>query len=150
MANGKQNLRDVAQVLYLHRTPQKEIAAKLGVSEVTVSRWAKAGNWEALRTSLLTSKRQRLAELYAELEEFNRMIADKADYKVASSKEADARRKLITDIKDLETRYSVGQVATVAMDFCDFVKAIDTELASRITELFTAFIDTKMEESKWQ
>ena len=150
MAKAKDGLRDAAQVLYMNRMPQKEIAAKLGVSEVTVSRWARAGSWETLRTSLLTSKRQRLGELYAELEEFNRMIADKAGYKVASSKEADARRKLITDIRELETRYSIGQVSTVAMDFCDFVKTVDAQLASRVMELFSAFIDTKMEEAKWQ
>lgn len=150
MAKAKDNLRDVAQILFLNRMPQKDIAAKIGVSEVTVSRWSRAGNWEALRTNLLTSKRKRLSELYAELEEFNRMIMDKKNYKVADSKEADARRKLITDIRELETRYSIGQVATVAMDFCDFVKTIDMQLAGRVMELFTAFIDTKMEEAKWQ
>lgn len=150
MAKTKNNLKEIAQILYMGKMTQKEIAAKLEVSEVTVSRWARTGNWEVLRTNLLTSKRQRLNELYAELEELNRKIADKKEYKVADSKEADVRRKLITDIRELETRYSIAQVSTVAMDFCDFAKSVDADLASRIMELFSVFIDNKIEESRWQ
>lgn len=150
MANNKQNLRDVAQILYLNRTPQKEIAAKLGVSEVTVSRWAKAGNWEALRSNLLTSKKQRLAELYDELEEFNRMIRDKEDYKVANSKEADARRKLIADIEALESKYNIGQTVMIAKDFCDFVREMDFEMARRVSDYFDLFITESIEKQKWQ
>lgn len=147
----RNNLREVAQMMFLHGSlNQKDIAAKLGVSEVTVSRWAKAGNWDTLKTNLLTSKKQRLSELYAELEEFNRMIAAKEGYKVASSKEADARRKLIADIKELEGKYSIAQISTVAMDFCEFVKGIEPEITGRIVELFTTFIDDQMEARKWQ
>lgn len=34
---------------------QKDIASMLGVSEVTISKWAKDENWKAARTALLTT-----------------------------------------------------------------------------------------------
>ena len=147
----RETLQYVAQLMFIEGgQAQKEIAARLGVSEQTICRWAKAGQWDALRANLLTSRRRRLAELYAELEEFNRMVAEKEGYKVASSKEADARRKLIADIKELEDKYSVAQISTVAMDFCDFVRTVDDTLAGRVMELFNEFISKQMEERKWQ
>lgn len=147
----KQQQREIAQLLYLNGgLMKKDIAVKLGVSEQTISRWAKLDNWEVLKTNLLTSRKQRLSELYEELREFNRMIAEKAGYKVASSKEADARRKLITDIKELETRYSLSHTITIGQDFCEFVKTIDEPLANRVLEMFNAFINQKIEENKWQ
>ena len=77
MKQTRQQQREVAQLLYLSGSlRQKEIALKLGVSENTVSRWAKADNWDTLKTNLLTAKKQRLSELYNELKEFNRMIAE--------------------------------------------------------------------------
>lgn len=146
-----ENLREVARLLFLNAgLKQKEIAARISVSEVTVSRWAKAGGWDALRKNLLTAKHRRLAELYDELEEFNRMIAEKDGYKVASSREADARRKLITDIKELEGSYSIANVTTMAVDLCEFVKRTDDKLAERVMELLNEFISEQIEKAKWQ
>lgn len=151
MKQTRQQQREVAQLLYLSGSlRQKEIALKLGVSENTVSRWAKADNWDTLKTNLLTAKKQRLSELYNELKEFNRMIAEKDGYKVADSKEADARRKLITDIKELETKYSLAQTITIGEDFCEFVKQVDYTLAEKVMELYNGFINAKIEENKWQ
>lgn len=149
--DGKQQQREVAQLLYLNGgLMKKDIAVKLGVSEQTISRWAKLDNWDVLKTNLLTSRKQRLSELYEELREFNRMIAEKEKYKVADSKEADARRKLIADIKALETKYSLSHTVTIGQDFCEFVKTIDEGLANRVLDAFNAFINQKIEDNRWQ
>lgn len=142
--------RQIAQTLFLNGQSFKDIAATLGVNEHTVSRWAKAANWEALKTNLLTGKQQRLSELYNELKEFNRMIADKQGYKVADAREADARRKLITDIRDLESSFSIAQAVTIGQDFCDFVKALDYDLAKKVVDYYHAFLNDQIEKRKWQ
>lgn len=142
--------QQIAQTLYLNGQSFKDIAATLKVNEHTVSRWAKSANWEALKTNLLTGKQQRLSELYNELREFNRMIADKDGYKVADAREADARRKLITDIKDLESSFSIAQAVTIGQDFCDFVKSLDYELARKVVEYYKAFLNDQIEKRKWQ
>ncbi len=151
MAKTKNNNRELAQVLFLQGGMQKkDIAEKLGVSQQTITTWAKADNWDALKKNLLTGKQQILAQLYDELEEFNRMIKEKEDYKVATSREADARRKLIKDIKDLETKYNIAQTTQVAMDFCEFLKPVDYNLAQSMVEYFNAFIQDQVEKQKWQ
>lgn len=151
MAKTKNNNRELAQVLFLQGGMQKkDIAEKLGVSQQTITTWAKADNWDALKKNLLTGKQQILAQLYDELEEFNRMIKEKDDYKVATSREADARRKLIKDIKDLETKYNIAQTTQVAMDFCEFLKPVDYNLAQSMVEYFNAFIQDQVEKQKWQ
>lgn len=146
---GKNELKDVAKVLYMQGWKQKEIAARLTVSENTVSRWAKAGHWDSLKKSTINSRTERLAELYEELAEFNRMIKDKEDYKVPDSKEADARRKLITDIAALETKYNIADTMSVAKDFITFVGEIDYEFSRQALTYFDAFINQQIEKQRW-
>ena len=151
MKKQTNNNRELAQILFLQGGLQKkDIAEKLGVSQQTITNWAKADNWDALKKNLLTGKKRILSQLYDELSEFNRMIEDRQGYKVATSKEADARRKLIKDIKDLESKYSIAQTTQIAMDFCDFLKPLDYDLAQTVTEYFSAFIQEQVEKQKWQ
>jgi len=68
MGQKKQTkLREVAKTLFMQGLPQTEIADKLGVSKVSVSRWSKEENWDVLRKNLVNSKSERLSELYDEL-----------------------------------------------------------------------------------
>jgi len=147
---AKKNLEEVAQVLYLQGYNQKEIALKLGVSTVTMSKWKSNGEWDTIKTNLLTSKNKRLSELYDELAEFNRMIKDKKDYKVTTSKEADARRKLIKDISELERKYNIGQTISIGRDFSLFVKDIDFEFSQKAVTYFDSFINHQIDRQKWQ
>ena len=151
MPKKQDNRREIAQILYLQgNLPKKDIADKVGVSAQTITKWAAEDKWDTLKKNLLTGKKQRLSELYDELAEFNRMIKEKEGYKGASSKEADARRKLITDIKELESKYSIAQTTQIAIDFCDFLKPIDIELAQKVVDLFQAFINELIDKQKWQ
>lgn len=147
---AKEQLKEVAKILYLQDYKQKDIASKLGVSENTVTRWVKDGCWSSLKKNLLNSKYARLAELYDELEETNRMIREKKGYKVANSKEADARRKLIADIAELETKYNIGQVTTIAKDYVNFLSQIDHDFAQQSLNYLEAFIEQLVEKQKWQ
>lgn len=148
---NKSEQKEVAQLLYMQGCyTQADIADKVGISRNTMSKWVTAGNWDALRKGVANSKRERLAELYGELEEFNRMIKEKEGYKVASSKEADARRKLIADIEALESKYNISQTVMIAKDFCEFVKAIDYDFAQRVSRIFDMFISEQIENQKWQ
>ena len=151
MAKAKDNIKEIAQILFLqNKLSQKEIAEKLEVAPQTVTRWAKSGNWDSLRKNLLTSKSSRLSELYDELEEFNRMIKEKENYKVADSKEADARRKLIMDIKALEGRCSISQTTSIGMEFCEFVKTAEPGIAQKVLDLYNAFVNKTIENANWQ
>jgi len=148
---AKTELKEVAKILFLQGMDQKEIALKLGVSEVSMSRWKKDGNWDSLKTNLLNSKTERLSELYDELAAFNMMIKSKPEGKRFPEKgEADTRRKLIRDISDLERKYNIGQTTVIARDFVNFSKDLDFEFAKRANDMFDLFINHQIEKQKWQ
>lgn len=148
MANEER--KEVAKILFLQGYTQKEISAKLGVSVQSLTAWRKKGNWEVLKKNLLNSKNERLSELYDELAEFNKMIKEKDGYKVADSRQADARRKLLTDIEALERKYNIGQTTTIARDFVQFTKDIDFDFSQKALSYFDAFINHLIEKQKWQ
>lgn len=147
---AKRELREVAQVLFMQGYKQKEIAVKLKVSETTVSKWKAEDNWEDKKTNILMSRDNRLSELYEELAEFNKMIKEKTTYKVADSKESDARRKLIKDIKELETTYNIAETICIGKDFTTYLKDIDLDLAMTVLDAFDGFINYLIEKRKWQ
>ena len=143
------NKRQIARTLFVQGgMTQKEIASKLEVTEQTISRWAKKDHWDELKKNVMSGKQEILRSLYTELQKLQTIIEE--DGGVADSKQADIRRKLITDIRQLETRFSVSQTVQVGMDFCEFLKEIDFELAGKISQYFQAFIDEQIDKQKWQ
>lgn len=143
------NKRQIARTLFVQGgMTQKEIASKLEVTEQTISRWSKKDHWDELKKNVMSGKQEILRTLYTELQKLQNIIEDQGG--VADSKQADIRRKLITDIRQLETRYSVSQTVQIGMDFCEFLKEIDFELAGKISKYYQSFIDEQIEKQKWQ
>lgn len=143
------NKRQIARTLFVQGgMTQKEIASKLEVTEQTISRWSKKDHWDELKKNVMSGKQEILRSLYTELQKLQNII--EAQGGVANSKQADIRRKLITDIRQLETRYSVSQTVQIGMDFCEFLKEIDFELAGKISKYYQSFIDEQIEKQKWQ
>lgn len=147
---SKKNIEELARILYLQGYVQKDIAERLEVSEVSVSNWKKKGCWDNLKTNLLNSRHERLGELYNELAEFNRMVKEKDGYKICDSKEADARRKLIADISELERKYNIGQTISIGRDFVQFAQTVDAALAKQILNMYDAFVNDVIAKAKWQ
>jgi len=79
MAVKKQVERDLAKILFVNEgANQKEIAARLGVSEKTIGKWVKDGEWEKLKVSMLVTKDNQLTALYRQLENLNTEISTRA------------------------------------------------------------------------
>ena len=146
----KNDLRDVAQTLFMQGFTQKEIALKLSKSKNTIGKWATEDNWKSKKTNILMSKDSRLSELYEELNEFNRMIKAKEGFKIATAPEADARRKLIRDIKDLETKYNIAETIQIGRDFTSYLKDIDFDFSLQVLSAFDGFVNHIVEKQKWQ
>lgn len=147
---AKKDLREVAQILFMQGFIQKEIALKLGVSENTVSKWSRVDNWKDKKSNILMSKDSRLSEMYEELAEMNKAIRDKMSNKFANQKEATARRMLIKDIKELETKYNIAETIQIGKDFTTFLKDLDFNLAMQVLNSFDAFVNHIIQKQKWQ
>ena len=148
---AKTELREVAKVLFMQGYTQKEIAAKINVSEQTISKWSKTDHWDNLKKNLVNSKTERLSELYDELMALNAMIKTREEgFRFPNSKEADIRRKLIRDIADLERKYNIGQTTVIARDFITFCRDIDFDFSQKANDYFDLFINHQIEKQKWQ
>lgn len=78
MAVRKQVEKDLAKILYVNEyLSQKEIAERLVVTEKTVGKWVKEGNWESLKVSMLVTKDNQLTSLYRQLENINTEIQNR-------------------------------------------------------------------------
>ena len=144
MALLKKQEKEFAKSLYISGgITQKEIAARVSVTEKTLASWIKKEKWESLKKSLLTTKQNQLAFLYDQLDFLNTDISTR-EYKVAAGKEADTIIKLTAAINRLETETSIGDTVEVARHFIEYVRPQDLELAKTITNLFDVFITAKM------
>lgn len=136
-----QDKRDHAKLLFIHeQLNQKEIAARIKVSEVTISKWANADSWDGLRVSITITKEEQLKNLYRQLAEMNKAIAERDDKKYASCSEADAISKLATAIDKMESDVGIADIVSVAKKFLTWLRKFDLVKAQDMTPLFDAFV----------
>lgn len=135
--------KEWAKTLYTKEgmTIQKHLAEKVGISENTISRWVREENWEKYRNNMLLTREEQMQNLLMELVEINETIKkNPVGKRYADSKLADVRRKLIKDIKELETKASVAEVIHTAQRFVKWVAVFDFETSKQIADLFNSFI----------
>ena len=122
---------------------QKEIAEKVGISAVTMNKWANDpdDNWDRLRKSMLITREAQLTRLYMQLDELNSSIMGKPQGKrFADSKEADTISKLAGAIKTLETEASISDVVEVSKRFLNWLRPLAPHKAKEIAAMFNDFI----------
>lgn len=118
---------------------QKEIAERVGISEVTMSRWAKAGNWESLKASITITKQEQIARVMNQIAAINRKISDEQKG-IPSTADADTLTKLAAVIERMEKETSITDVVSVSIKFLDWIRVSDIEKAKELSTLFDAFI----------
>lgn len=122
-------------------TVHKVLAERTGASPKSISKWIAEGKWETYRQNMLLTREEQMQNLLMELTELNESIKLKsAGSRYADSKEADIRRKIIKDLKDLETKASVAEVIETARRLIRWMTPIDLTKAKELTEIFDAFI----------
>ena len=129
--------KEWAKLLFLTTDlTQAEIAVKIGVSRITIVRWAK--EWEGLKLNFLQTREARIKSTLMQLNEL--------DESIATVKEADIRRKLTADLEALEQEASVRDIVNVSRDILDYVRAIDLEKAKMLSDYFDSYIQERL---KW-
>ncbi len=141
-----QQLRDYAKLLYTKdRITQKEIAARVGVSEVTISKWARADNWEGLKINLSVTREERMMSTMIQLTELDSAIANQAaGFRYPNSKEADIRRKLVADLAALEIDCGIKDIVDVSVKFLEWLRRTDLNKAQEMSDYFDACIKEQL------
>lgn len=134
--------KEWAKTLYLKENlTQQEIAERVGVARITVNRWVADGKWEEQKVGLTLTREEQVANLYRQVAEINRKIAEKPEgERFASSTEADILGKLSAAIRKMETDVGIADVISVQTKFIEFLRPIDLDKAKELTQLSDAFI----------
>jgi hypothetical protein len=84
--------------------------------------------------------------MFAELEQLNAFIANKAEGKrYADSKESDARNKIILSIKRMQNQIALPQYVAVLVRFCEYVQKADLELSKKVAAIANDFLNEQVE-----
>ena len=141
-----EKLNGYAKILFVQdKLSQKEISAKTDVSEKTIGKWVAEGNWEKLRKNFVLTRQEQMGNLLDELEELNQVIKDRPKgQRFADSKEADIRRKIIKDIKELETKTNKPEAISACIALLEFIRKIDLKVAQELSKYIDGFIKSLM------
>lgn len=132
--------KDLAYFFYCNsQLSQKEIAAKVNCSEVSMSKWIKEGNWEVAKSSLTITRQEQLSRVYMQIAAINNKITDE-QRGVPTGSDADVLSKLASVVERLEKETSITDVISVSMKFLEWLRKVDTAKAKELSGLFDAFI----------
>lgn len=131
--------KEWAEMLYIQgELTQKDIAAKVGTTEKTMSKWVNEGRWETYRKSMLNTKSEILRNLYNLLDKISKKL--KEEDSIGDSKIADMYVKYTAAINNLETETSTAQIVEVARLFVNWLQGIDPQFALQVLNHFDAYI----------
>ena len=135
-----------AQTLYLRENlTQLEIAERVGVSRVTVSKWVRDGKWEEQKAGITLTRQEQVANLYRQVAEINRTIATRHEgERFPNSKEADILGKLSAAIRNMEQETGIADGISVLTAFIEWLRPLDLDKAKELTRLADAFIKDRL------
>jgi transcriptional regulator with XRE-family HTH domain len=138
--------RDYAQLLFVNqKLTQKEIALKTGISEVTISKWAKAGKWDGLRKTISVTREERMRSTIDQLTDLDNLIASREEkYCFPSKDESNIRRRLVADLASLENECGLTDVINVSIKLLEWLRPIDPEKAKEISHIFDGYIKDQL------
>ena len=146
MQKTKIDRKDLAKTLYVNGSfTQEEIAAKVGTTRQTVSRWIRDGAWDQVKASYTITPEQILAGLNRQIIEINNKVNSRPEgERFATVAEADPLAKLASSIKKIETDAGIADIVNVGIKFTNWLRQTDLDLAKRFSDLLDAFIKDQL------
>jgi len=141
--------KELAKTLYLDsnsRLTIQELAAKVGVSRNTMSKWINAENWDELKAGITIMPSEQIKMWNRQIMEINNKIAGRPEgQRFANNAEADTLVKLSTAIKKIKTESNISDVIAVSIEVTQFIGKFDFDFAKKVAEYFDKFIAQKMD-----
>jgi transposase len=146
-----QEKKEHAKVYYMQGETQKSIAVKVGISEVTLSKWVKDENWSKLKAGTKVTRTELVnknLELIAKLLD-NVMTSD--DPTAESVKVSDQISKLAASIERLDKKTNVVNEIDSFMNFnrwlqkrVSFDKNLSADLLKAINKYQDLYVGERM------
>nr|DAJ84685.1 MAG TPA: Protein of unknown function (DUF1804) [Caudoviricetes sp.] len=126
---------EYAYMLYMNKTPQKEIAERVGVSQQTLSKWKDDGGWEYKRVAKTISRDDIINKV---LVKANEMLDSEEAFN------ADAFAKAISQLKSIQSGVTPDEIADILTRFGDWIiqeSATDKAITTEFVQLLTRYQD---------
>lgn len=124
---------------------QKEASEKVGLSAQTINKYYLEENWSKFERNFLATREEQMANLLDELVEINNYVKTQPEgQRFADSKLGDVRRKLVKDIKELETKASLPETIHACTGLMEFIRKIDLIKAQELAGYVDAYIKSKL------
>ena len=138
--------KELAKLLFIsEKLTQKEICARVDVSEKTLSKWVNVEDWKRLRQSLIVTKEEQLRRIYDQIDELNQVISKREPgSRYANSKDADTLSKLTAAAKNLESEASVSDIISVSKKFLNWLRPVDIDKAKEFSGYMDSFIKDQL------
>jgi transposase len=137
--------KEWAQLLYTKENlTQKEIAERVGISAITMSKWVAKYKWDELKVSITITREEQLKNLYRQLAEMNKSISERDGNKYPTSAEADTITKMASAIDKLESDTGLNEILSTFKEFLNWLRKFNLEEAQRLVPLFDDFVKTKL------
>lgn len=137
--------KELAQILYTEEgRTQTEIAELLGVSQPNISKFAKRGNWRAIKEGLSpTTKETNLALLNSQLSALNGRIAERDG--LPTKEESRILRNLAKTIDTLgrKEKGELREIAETGKKFVEYLLHERPQKALEFLELWDGFLNSK-------
>lgn len=140
--------REAAKELFLTGWSQRQIATALKVSENTISKWGKQGEWKANKLrydSLTETSTQKLMEVYDyQATCLHKMVQQRiaeADYSGLDNGVFDALNKAYKPIMPQHKEFKT--YASIAKEVLDYIQSQDVDAAKLLEPILTDFLNSK-------
>ncbi len=141
---------DAAYIMYKEGATQKEIAGMMKLSENTISNWAKKYNWKTKKVSQ-DLKYENSVQTIMGLIDYQVRVLDRRknlwldddpnSTKLIERGDIDALQKLFTTIRRDAKKFS--DYVHVIKELVTFIQVDNLDLAKKLTELCTEFLNEK-------
>ncbi|WP_282635706.1 terminase gpP N-terminus-related DNA-binding protein [Sphingobacterium thalpophilum] len=99
--------KQLAYFLFMQKTPQKDIASRVGTTEKTIGKWKVEGNWEVKRAAKTISMDELVTKALQRINE----LLDSDDFN------ADSFAKAVAQLKSLKNENTVDDEIMTFMNF---------------------------------
>ena len=142
--------KSLARTLYLSGMEQQEIADKVDVSRVTISKWCTAEGWKEARAAKSVTRPELVNKLLLTIDTLRTQVNNSCD-PMAMAGLGDKLAKLSSVIEKLDKKANVVDIIEVSMKFSKWLEfraksdpTITTELMKAINHLQDLFIMEQM------
>ena len=131
----------VALQLYLAGQEQKTIAEELGVSRVTLTKWASAGHWREQRAARTVTRPQLVNKILQAIDDLLDKVLRSADEELMAGV-PDKLAKLASTIEKLDKKANIVDTIEVFMAFSkwlEFQSQTDREITPELLSAFNKY-----------